>query len=96
MGTHPDDPRNFIDDVRARQRNVVFPDTVRNARAVYEFLWKGSPNPGAWLVGLTFIVKGAASLRWSPLQVLFSFAWILIGAKVFSLGFRKRKSQNGD
>jgi hypothetical protein len=27
-----------------RQRNIVFPDTVRNDRLVNELLWKGSPN----------------------------------------------------
>lgn len=51
----------FIDETRASQRNIVFPDTVRNARPVDIFLWRGSPNPpivqriGAWLFGLAFI-----------------------------------------
>jgi hypothetical protein len=27
-----------------RQRNIVFPDTVRNDRLVNELLWKGSPH----------------------------------------------------
>jgi hypothetical protein len=56
---------DFLEESRRRQRNVVFPDTVRNARSVDAFLWKGSPNPtlvqrvGAWLFGLTFIGLGA-------------------------------------
>lgn len=36
---------DFLEESRQRQRNVVFPDTVRNARSVDAFLWKGSPNP---------------------------------------------------
>jgi hypothetical protein len=56
---------DFLEKSRQRQRNVVFPDTVRNARSVDAFLWKGSPNPtrvqrvGAWLFGITFIGLGA-------------------------------------
>ena len=56
---------DFLEDSRRRQRNVVFPDTLRNARSVDAFLWKGSPNPtlvqrvGAWVFGLTFIGLGA-------------------------------------
>jgi hypothetical protein len=54
----------FIDETRASQRNIVFPDTVRNARSVDLFLWKGSPNPrlvqriGAWMIGLWLIGIG--------------------------------------
>ena len=57
---------DFIDESRASQRNIVFPDTVRNARSVDVFLWRGSPNPplvqriGAWLFGLTYIGLGLA------------------------------------
>lgn len=59
------DPDHFLEESRQRQRNVVFPDTVRNARSVDAFLWKGSPDPtlvqrvAAWLWGLTFIGLGA-------------------------------------
>jgi len=48
----------FIDESRANQRNIVFPDTVRNARSVDAFLWRGSPHPPlvqrivAWMFGL--------------------------------------------
>ena len=54
----------FIDETRTSQRNIVFPDTVRNARSVDAFFWRGSPNPplvqriGAWLFGLSFIGVG--------------------------------------
>jgi hypothetical protein len=58
----------FIDETRDRQRNVVFPDTVRNGRSVDAFLWKGSSNPplvqriAAWLFGLVFIGFGLVLL----------------------------------
>src|ERR1700682_2054936 len=34
----------LLDDLRARQRNTLWPDTLRNARTVDAFLWKGSPD----------------------------------------------------
>jgi hypothetical protein len=55
----------FLEESRERQRNVLFPGTVRNGSLVDAFLWKGSRNPtrvqrvGAWLFGLTFIGLGA-------------------------------------
>lgn len=63
----------FIDESRARQRNIVFPDTVRNGRLIDAFLWKGSPNPpfvqriAAWMLGLLFVGMGLAFL---PLAAL--------------------------
>jgi len=62
------DMDKFIDESRARQRNIVFPDTVRNGRSVDAFLWKGFPNPtlvqriGAWLFGLLFMAYGLVLL----------------------------------
>lgn len=61
---HRPDLDKLIDETRASQRNIVFPDAVRNGRAVDVFLWKGSPNPplvqriGAWMFGLLFIGFG--------------------------------------
>ena len=54
----------FIDEFRARQENIVFPDTVRNGRSVDLFLWEGSPNPAlvqriaAWMFELVYICGG--------------------------------------
>jgi hypothetical protein len=54
----------FIEESRARQRNIIFRDTVRNTRSVDAFFWRGSPNPplvqriGAWMFGLLFIGLG--------------------------------------
>ena len=58
----------FVDESRASQRNIVFPDTVRNGRSVDVFFWRGSPNPtvvqriAAWLFGLFWMAMGSAWL----------------------------------
>lgn len=65
-----EDLDDFIEESRARQRNVVFPDTVRNGVLVDVFLWRGSPNPTlvqritACLFGLVFIGSGASLMTW--------------------------------
>src|SRR5581483_179349 len=66
---------DFINDLRAKQPNVVWPDPVMNASRVDKFLWRGSPNPtrvqriGAWIFGMTFMGFGLgffffASVEW--------------------------------
>ena len=58
----------FIEESRARHRNIVFPGTVRNGRSVDAFFWNGSPNPSlfqriaAWMVGLVFVGLGVTLL----------------------------------
>ena len=62
----------FIEETHASQRNIVFPDALRNARSADAFLWRGSPNPpfvqrvGAWMFGLVFMGFGLLSF---PLAV---------------------------
>jgi len=91
----------FIDESSASQKNIVFPDTVRNARALDVFLWKGSPNPplvqriAAWMIGLGFMVIGlifmaAAFTRerdqpWIP--GLIAVPFVLLGMRIFRNGF---------
>src|SRR6266436_6347938 len=66
--TKPADRRTFIDDVRDREKNILWPDAMRNARSVDAYLWKGSENAplvqriGSWLIGLCLIVYGLVSL----------------------------------
>jgi hypothetical protein len=94
-------PQQWIAEVRANQRNIVWPDLLVNSRAVDAFLWRGSPNAslvqriGACLFGLTFFVGGVVllSLSWSkasPVLALFSLAWVLVGARVITNGVRRR------
>ena len=52
----------LIEEIKAKQRNTVWPDTLMNGRSVDEFLWKGSPDAplvqrmGAWIFGLAFML----------------------------------------
>jgi hypothetical protein len=79
----------FIDEVRARQRNIVFPDTVRNGRAVDAFFWNGSPNPtlvqriAAWIFGLVFMGSGLLFLPMAAEVRDAEHSWI--GAWVYTL-----------
>jgi len=99
MGMRQD---QVIEEVRAKQRNTVWPDAMRNSRSVAAFLWKGSPNAplvqriGAWIFGLTYILIGlgwvdVAYERHSPVVGVLSIVWFVIGGKVFLNGFRRRK-----
>jgi hypothetical protein len=94
----PPEPDEFIRDIRDRQRNIVFPDTVRNARPLYVFCWRGSPNPtwpqrvGAWLFGLIFAADGLflftiARENNSDATALMGYFQILLGAWIFRNGF---------
>jgi hypothetical protein len=92
--------QHYIDDLEAKQNNVVWPDTMKNSRSVDKFLWSGSPNPtlvqriAAWLLGgfLMMIALGLFAVyphEWYAwLIVCF---WWLIGLKIFSNGFPTRK-----
>ena len=91
-----------IEEVSAKQRNTVWPDTIRNSSSVDAFLWKGSPDApliqriGAWIFGVTFILVrfgwlDAAYERHWPVFGVLSLVWIAVGGKVFLNGFRKRK-----
>jgi hypothetical protein len=91
-----------IEEVKARQRNIVFLDTVRNSRNVDAFLLRGDPNAplvqrvGAWIFGLFFLLCGIACLglalnshSWA--DIIYSIAGFLIGIKVLLSGFRRRR-----
>jgi hypothetical protein len=90
----------FVDDVRARQRNIVFPDTARNGRSVDAFFWNGSLNPplvqriAAWMFGLFFLALGLgfvglaiAALRQDDSWIE-SGIWALISLALVLIGIR--------
>ena len=96
------DAADFFKEVRSKQRNLLWPDTLANSNDVNRFLWRGSAKPsfvqrvGAWIFGATFIgigltLVGLAHLDRSFLTVLFASAWILVGARVFRNGFPRRR-----
>ena len=93
------DPLEFIKELNAKQKNLVWPDFVVNGRAVDAFLWRGSPNPtlvqriGACLFGSIFIGLGVLLLfnrTYSWLYVPISWGTILLGLRFCRNGFRKR------
>jgi hypothetical protein len=95
------DPQELIDDFRLRQRNLVFPDTVRNARYYYLFFWRGSSNPtwvqrvAAWLFGTVYVGQGvvlflmAREMR-DRLAGAIALLTTAIGARIFRSGFARR------
>jgi len=102
--SHPHKRDEFVDEIRSKQRNIVFPDTVRNVRNADVFLWRGSPNPklvqriGAWLFGSAFIgtglvIIGTAAGEQDAAGVVVAglgIVFALIGARVFRNGFPRR------
>ena len=98
-------PQTFIDEMKAKQDNIVWPGPLVNSRGVDAFLWRGSPNPtwvqrvAAWLFGLTFMSIGAGFLAlawhetesaWVP-AVLAVGLWA-VGIRTFYNGCRKFKT----
>jgi hypothetical protein len=95
------EPNSITDEVRQRQRNIVFPDTVKNARRVDALLLRGDPNAplvqrvGAWVFGCFFLLCGIACLglaikSHATADWIYSVAGFLIGTKVLISGFRRR------
>jgi hypothetical protein len=96
------DRESLIEEIKAKQRNTVWPDAFVNSKGVDEFLWKGSPDAplvqrvGAWIFGLTFILFGLifvdiAYEKHFGLFGVLSIIWFLVGGKVFLNGFNKRR-----
>jgi hypothetical protein len=94
---------SFIKERHDRQRNIVFPNIVRNAGSVDAFLWRGSPHPtivqrvAAWMIGLTLIGFGiqlfaliflrASSIADAVFGVVSSLLVVLLGIRTFRNGF---------
>jgi hypothetical protein len=96
--------QNVIEEIKSKQRNVDFPDTLRNSRSVDEFLWRGSPNApvvqrvAAWIFGLFFILAGIAFMNIAYEKRFWLFGvlaigWFLIDGKIFLNGFRRRDTK---
>ena len=92
----------FIDEMRAKQSNIVWPDTLRNGRSVDRLLWMGSAKAslvqkiGAWLFGLGFLAQGLVFLRiavedGSLLWLAASGALLFVGGRICLRATRKRR-----
>ena len=99
---------HVIEEIEAKQRNTIWPDTLMNGRSVDEFLWKGSPDAplvqriGAWIFGIAFMLVGAVMMgvylqqspdRQSIAEVVLAVVFFGGGLKVFLNGFRRRKKR---
>jgi hypothetical protein len=101
--TENSNQERLVEEIEAKQRNTVWPDTMINSRGVDEFLWKGSPDAplvqriGAWIFGLTFILLGLglfdiAYEKHDRVLGVFSLLPLFLGVKVFLNGFRRHKA----
>jgi hypothetical protein len=97
-----DHPQRFIDEIRAKQRNIGFPDGLANGAAMDKFLWQGSANPplaqriGAWIFGLTLAMMGVVFIVLgredrSRATAFIGIVLIFLGIRVFRNGFRRRR-----
>lgn len=91
---------DFVAEIRARQRNIVWPAPQVNGRLAGKLLWKGSENAtpvqraGIAIFGLFYLLAGLVFLSFakgnhSRVGVIFAFLWLLLGARVFRNAFRR-------
>jgi hypothetical protein len=94
------DGSSFLGEIRERQRNIVWPDTMRNGRSVDALLWKGSRDAttvqrvGIAIFGLCFLVAGLGFAYMAYLGreiILAAFAAIptLLGLRLLRNVFRR-------
>lgn len=93
-----------LGEIEARQRNTVWPDTLRNGALVDAFVWRGSPNAtyiqriGTALFGLLFLCPAVLLMRFGFFEVgpalfrllmfLLALPWMAIGCKLLRNAFR--------
>jgi hypothetical protein len=91
--------RRFIEEIKAKQRNTVWPGPLLNGRSVDAFVWKGSPvaslvqRIGLWLIGSFYFAVGVLLLSLarrgqSLVLAIISVGAISIGLRVFFNGFQ--------
>lgn len=94
----PPSRNKLSSDIKARQRNILWPDTLRNGALVDAFAWRGSPNAsciqriGTALFGLLFLCPAILLMRFGVLEkgpalfrllmFLLALPWIAIGCKL--------------
>ena len=97
---HRDSQDHLIEDVRASQRNTLWPDAMVNSSSVDALLWKGSPTAtkvqriGIAIWGLTFACFGTffemiASQKHQPFLIFFGLLWLALGTKLFLNAFKR-------
>lgn len=93
-----------LSEIEARQRNTVWPDTLKNGALVDAFLWKGSPDAthtqriGIAFFGLLFLSPAVLLVRFGcfepgpallkTLMFLLALPWLVIGGKLLRNALR--------
>jgi hypothetical protein len=90
----------LLEEVQSRQRNTLWPDTMRNGQSVDALLWRGSPEATAvqrvgivvfgllfLSIGLFFVFSLAPELH-SVLSAVFGVFFVALGARVTLNAFR--------
>jgi hypothetical protein len=96
--------QDFIEEIKARQRNTVWPEMQANSRAVDSLIFKGDPNAtpvqriGIGLFGAFFVLAGIAFIGigrdlHSVAPFLISFAAFLLGGLVLFNSLRGLRSK---
>jgi len=100
------DHEQYLADLKARQRNIVFPDTVRNGRSVDKILWKGDPDAplvqriGTTIFGISYFAMGVGfwllalqekDLSGRIVERLIGSAVILLALRMFFNAAKRRK-----
>ena len=91
---------HLIEDVRARQENVLWPRAMVNSTSVDALLWKGSPNAtkvqriGIGIWGLCFFCLGTvcefgAYEKDELFLAFFGLPWLALGTKIFLNAFKR-------
>lgn len=94
----------MAEEMRDRQRNVVWPGPQANSRLVGKLLWRGSPEAtavqriGLIIFGLGYLFAGLVLLTYakqgrSLWVAMFAVPWLLLGARVVHNAFRRHKAR---
>lgn len=92
---------HFEEEVKVRQRNTIWPDTLRNGLSVDKLLWKGSATAtptqrvGTGIFGFAFLIAavsfgGLAYRQRSEFLAFFTLPWIYVGSRIFLNAFRRK------
>lgn len=112
MKNHPQEPHHterqeWIAEIEKKQRNLTWPDAMRNSRGVDALFFKGNPDApmvqriGCWIFGCSMFFVTATSIEeFLELRIgffiVFAIGSALFGGWVFSRGFvGLRQKQHG-
>jgi hypothetical protein len=81
-----------LNEIKCRQNNITWPDTLLNARGVDYLLWHGSASAskvqkiGALIFGCFFVVSGATFIYFAAQSN--SLLGACVGGSIFAIGCR--------